>query len=364
MAVQQDLVFALVVVLRLGVPLFIPRFPLPALLASLVVDGIDQTIFQWFDVTSVLGEYQNYDKALDVYYLVIAYTATMRNWHDDVAFRIGRLLWYWRLVGTVAFEFSGWGPLLLIFPNTFEYFVIAYEAIRTRWRPTRLSDRQLIALAAAIWVIVKLPQETWIHVLHLDVTDESAAHPVLAVLVLATLVAVVVAVVGVARRRVPPPDWRFAVDVDAHQARKRPDNRPEGGGTLLRTTAEKAALTSMVVVIFGHILPSTAGAGALALGVCVVVALNAGVTELLEWRRLVPLSVVARFALEVVINAMIFEALVLLRGAVVVDRLTALFLLVLLSLVITLYDHFRAVSYGIAVDPPGASTTTSVSTAC
>ncbi len=363
MTVEQQAVFAVVVVLRLGIPLFIPRFPLPALLACLVVDGIDQTIFQWFHVTAVLDEYQSYDKALDVYYLVIAYTATMRNWHDGVAFRIGQALWYWRLIGTVAFEYSGWSPLLLIFPNAFEYFVIAYEGIRTRWRPTRLSDRQLIYLAGGIVVFVKIPQETWIHVLQLDVTDEIAAHPVLAVLVFAAAAIALAGTVAAGRSRVPPPDWRFTVVVDRHQARKRPDTRPEGLRTLLWTTGEKAALITMVVLIFGHILPTTAGGGALTLGVCVTVALNAGVTEWLEERRMVPQPLHWRFAVGVVINAVIFEALILLRPAVSVDRVSALFLLFLLSLIITLYDHCRAVSYGIPVDAPGERTATAVSPA-
>lgn len=363
MTTEQTIVFAAVVVLRLGVPLFIPRFPLPALIASLVVDGIDQTIFQWFDVQAVLGEYQSYDKALDVYYLAIAYCATLRNWHDPVAFRIGQALWYWRLVGVVAFEYAGWAPLLLIFPNAFEYYVIAYEGIRTRWRPTRLSDRQLYALAIGIVVVIKLPQETWIHVLKLDVTDEVAAHPVLAIFIVVAAGLALVAVISQARTKVPPPDWAFTVDVDAHQARKRPDNRPKGWRSFAEATGEKAVLTSLVVVIFGHILPTTAGAGALALGVCVVVLLNAGVTQVLEERRMVPSTLPARFGVEIIVNAIIFEALVLLRPAVDVDRVSAVFLLGLLTLIITFYDQFRAVSYGIVSDEPAVRTDTSVSPA-
>jgi hypothetical protein len=68
----QHLVFAGVVFARLAVPLFIPRFPLPTILLVLVIDGVDQTIFQAADMASVLANYQSYDKALDIYYLVIA----------------------------------------------------------------------------------------------------------------------------------------------------------------------------------------------------------------------------------------------------------------------------------------------------
>ena len=72
-------IFVAVVAARVLVPLAIPRYPLPAMLAALVIDGIDQTIFQTFTTLDLSG-YQAYDKALDVYYLSIAYIATMRNW--------------------------------------------------------------------------------------------------------------------------------------------------------------------------------------------------------------------------------------------------------------------------------------------
>ena len=48
--------------------------------------------------------YQTYDKALDVYYLAIAYISTMRNWRDPVAFRSARFLYLYRLVGVTLFE--------------------------------------------------------------------------------------------------------------------------------------------------------------------------------------------------------------------------------------------------------------------
>ena len=66
---------------------------------------------------------------------------------------------------------------MLIFPNTFEYFFIAYEVVRTRRDPRRYALRFWIWVAAVIWVVVKLPQEWWIHVAQLDFTDELAAHP-------------------------------------------------------------------------------------------------------------------------------------------------------------------------------------------
>ncbi|MGD9714583.1 MAG: hypothetical protein AB7V46_21375, partial [Thermomicrobiales bacterium] len=115
----MDLViFAIVVGLRIVVPLFIPRFPLPAIIVAMVIDAADQTIFQ--KTTDLdLTNYQSYDKALDIFYLAIAYLSTMRNWRNRVAFETSRFLWYYRLLGVVLFELTHTRSLLLIFPNTF-----------------------------------------------------------------------------------------------------------------------------------------------------------------------------------------------------------------------------------------------------
>jgi hypothetical protein len=123
-----------------------PPVSLPAVVTALILDGVDQTIFQslGFDPPG----YQGYDKAMDVYYLAIAYLSTMRNWTSLPAVRVARFLYFYRLVGVVAFELSGWRPLLLIFPNTFEYFFIAYEVVRLFWNPARVSMR-LVALGIA-----------------------------------------------------------------------------------------------------------------------------------------------------------------------------------------------------------------------
>ena len=152
MDIGTTVVFVAVVGARFVVPLFIPRFPLPAILAALVLDGIDQTIFQTFGYDP--PGYQSYDKAMDVYYLSIAYLATLRNWTDGGALVVARFLFFYRLVGVVAFEATDWRPLLLIFPNTFEYFFIAYEVVRLRWNPTRGSTRFWVLTAAAIWIFV------------------------------------------------------------------------------------------------------------------------------------------------------------------------------------------------------------------
>ena len=62
--------------------------------------------------------------------------------------------------------------VLLIFPNTFEYFFIAYELWRTRWStPGRSPSAPGSSPRRSIWIFIKLPQEYWLHVAELDVTD-------------------------------------------------------------------------------------------------------------------------------------------------------------------------------------------------
>src|SRR4051812_1913053 len=175
MTAAATVVFLAVVGARFLVPLLIPRYPLPAIIAALILDAADQTIFQSFGFDP--PGYQGYDKAMDVYYLAIAYLSTMRNWTSYPAVQVARFLYFYRLIGVVAFELTDWRPLLLIFPNTFEYFFIAYEAYRLFWNPARVSKRAWVIVAAVIWIFVKLPQEWWIHIAQLDVTDTIAEVP-------------------------------------------------------------------------------------------------------------------------------------------------------------------------------------------
>src|SRR5690625_3752604 len=96
-------VLLLIVSTRLAIPLFIPRYPLPAIIVALVLDGIDGGILAHFSTMSV-DSYQSFDKALDIYYLTIAYLSTLRNWTQLDAVNVGRFLLYFRLVGVLLFE--------------------------------------------------------------------------------------------------------------------------------------------------------------------------------------------------------------------------------------------------------------------
>ncbi|WP_127506868.1 hypothetical protein [Actinoplanes solisilvae] len=340
------IVFVAVVGARFLVPLLIPFFPLPAILASLVLDGVDQTIFQAFGHDP--PQYQGYDKAMDVYYLAVAYLSTMRNWTSRPAVQVARFLYFYRLVGVVAFELADWRPLLLIFPNTFEYFFIAYEVIRLRWDPARIRLRTWIIIAATIWIVVKLPQEWWIHVAKLDVTDLMAEHGWILPTLLAVLALAAALFYFLVVPRLPAPawPWRFAADplpenIDEAAERDRwvaANSRLWSTGTL-----EKVVLMGLLWVIYAEVLPEgQAGTTQLFLGVAVFVVINAAISLFIARRTRSFESALAAFAVRALINVgLILVASWLVGGTL--QRGNAIFFVLLLSLITLLDDRFRPV---------------------
>ena len=97
--------------------------------------------------------------------------------------------------------------MLLLFPNTFEYFFIAYEIVRLRYEPSRFSARFWLLVAAGMWIFVKLPQEYWIHIAKLDFTDTVRDYPAFGVAVVVALVVAAFVLVCVVFPRLPAPDW-------------------------------------------------------------------------------------------------------------------------------------------------------------
>ncbi|HZC13170.1 MAG TPA: hypothetical protein VE270_04030, partial [Thermoleophilaceae bacterium] len=274
-----------IVLARLLIPLLIPRVPL-VIIVALVIDSADQDLLKLFTEvdTSANGPYQNWDKALDIWYLSIAYLAALRNWTSDSAFRIAQFLLYYRLLGAALFELSGARAMLLLFPNTFEYFFILYEIVRLRREPSRFSARFWLLAAAGLWVFVKLPQEYWIHVAKLAFTDTFNDYPAFAVAVVAGLLLAALVLIFVVLPRLPAADWgwRFATDrlpsslVGAHARFAR---RLESGRVLTREAFEEVLLLSLLGVIFASILPSVnATPLQVAVGVTAIVLANAAIS--------------------------------------------------------------------------------------
>jgi hypothetical protein len=360
------LVFWLVAAARFLLPLTIPRYPLPGILASLVLDAADQTIFQQFPGLNLEG-YQGYDKALDIYYLTIAYIATLRNWENLFALRVSRFLFYWRLAGVAFFELTHLRPLLLIFPNTFEYFFIFYEAYGLRWNPAGMSRRLVIGAAAFIWIVIKLPQEYWIHIAQLDTTDwikttlfgvpvDTAWGEIVQrwPLVFVGVLAVGVLILFAARsllRRLPPADRALTFSADAYRPaftieQVRNAVTSEARHVVDAALVEKTILIGLVSLCFAQVLPGVSATGLqLASGVGLVVLLNTVLSHWLARRGFGVAFTLGQFIVLALVNLVAILAYSALqsRFAQPVRFANVLFFVLLLALLVTLFDHYRQV---------------------
>ena len=344
-------IFVLVVVGRLLLPLLIFRFPIVGIMICLVLDGIDQTIFQKYTDLDLSG-YQSYDKALDVYYLSLAYIATMRNWVNPGAWGVGAFLFFYRLAGVFVFEVSGatHRVLLLIFPNTFEYFFICYEAIRSRWDPARISRHFWIWAAALIWVFIKLPQEYWIHVAKLDVTDTIRDYPVQSVLVFLALAGLLVAAYFVGRTRAKPADhsWQIAAPPlpdEMDELKERQAFRIAHGRVFDWWLLEKIVLIALVCSIFVQILPGLeVTALQVTAAVAVLVIVNSFVSLFTARRGWGVQSALWTFVILAVFNvAFVGVAEWLLGAGDDFESADGTFFILLLTLIVSTYDRYRPV---------------------
>jgi hypothetical protein len=353
-----------VIASRFLVPLLIPLWPLPAMVVCLVIDAVDQTVFQALAPDADLAWYQGYDKALDIYYLGIAYLSTLRNWTNMAAFRVSRFLYYYRLVGATLFEATGLRWLLLVFPNTFEYFFDAIEAIRVRWDPRRVTAGLVVGIAAFIWIVIKLPQEWWIHVAELDVTDfvqerifgvpagtswidTFAANWSIVIAFVVVVVLLIVIAWWAITRKLPPADRPVTFHADARQppldpAAVRAADSAIAGRLWAVATFEKVVFLVLVTAIFGMMLDLRVPPVSLAVAVVIVVVLTTAISHWLTRRGSTPEGAIRRSLLTVVVVGVVVLGLTIVtplpggQGALAMT----LFFVVLISVLVTMYDRF------------------------
>jgi hypothetical protein len=367
MGTTEWIVVVLVVGGRLILPLFIPYFPVPALLACLILDSVDQSIFQQFPAIPLDG-YQSYDKALDVYYLSVAYLSTLRNWTNQGAFRMSQFLYYYRMIGVIGFELTQVRAVLFIFPNTFEYFFLFVELVRLGWNTSRMGKWTVILAAAGIWIFIKLPQEWWIHIAQLDMTDfikESlfgvdatdswatavANRPWVLIAAIAFFAVLAAIVYWIITRKAPKFDHKahIAADPLPPELRGAEPYRKAKARIFGWALREKVALTAIICVIFGLMLTGgTANPLRIVVGVAIFTVINAAVSHWMarrgrSWRLLA-----GELATMLVVNLVIVLVLEALdrwlgvRSARTPFGMT-LFFSYLLTLVIVLYDRYRTV---------------------
>ena len=147
----------------------------------------------------------------------------------------------------LLFELLDSRAMLLLFPNTFEFFFIVYEVIRAALRALARSAAPLARDRGGLWVFVKLPRSTGsisrsaTSPRPCRTTRGSASLCALFVLALVAVFAVRRPAAAARARR----GWRIAADplpaslADAHA---RHAHRLHRGGVLWAELAEKVAL--------------------------------------------------------------------------------------------------------------------------
>jgi hypothetical protein len=360
MGPHDFIIFFLVVGARFIVPLFIPRFPLPAILLAMIIDAADQTIFQKF--TNIpLDSYQNYDKALDIYYLAIAYLSTFKNWKNIYGFRVSRFLFYYRMIGDALFQITDIRALLFIFPNTFEYFFDFYEGVATRYDPKRLTKKFLIGAAAFIWIFIKLPQEWWIHIAQLDTTDFIKTkffhvsvdttfaqifqmYPLLLPLIGLFLIGLGILIWWIFKK-LPKADWKFRIEPKIPPLPKASAVRK-----YLRVSdiidyqfIEKLVFVGIVAIIFAQIFPNlNATLFQIVAGVSIVVIGNALVNYFLISKNRIHKSLGTNFVASLALNlliAAIYAKLIVSSGNMMGYILVFMFAYII-TIITVLYDRY------------------------
>lgn len=251
------------------------------------------------------------------------------------------------------FELTQTRALLLIFPNTFEYFFVFYEAVRMKWNPRLLTKEKILLTAALIWIFVKLPQEYWIHIAEMDTTDWIRANPS-NVLILIGWVAIMIGIAWWLLRDFPPmrPGFSVAADhvtfrFDGPQAAYIKDNYTSKrffDDFINKELIEKIVLVSLLSIIFAQILPGVrADDIQIAAGVSILIIINTELSQWLARRGTHWKSILREFIVMSIVNlTLVFSFdLFLARHAGSIVLLDTLFFTLLLTLNVTLYDRFR-----------------------
>ncbi len=156
--------------LRLVIPLFIFKWPLWGTLASSLIDLKDWSLMNFGQPSDYIF-YQNWDKAMDIYYLTFAFITTY-GWKDKTIKQIAQILFVYRLIGVIIFWLSQKSIFLFIFPNFFESFFIFYMLYVFIFKKYEIliSWSTVLILTFAV-VIPKIIIEYFLHVIHKQIWE-------------------------------------------------------------------------------------------------------------------------------------------------------------------------------------------------
>jgi hypothetical protein len=166
---------AIVIALRLVVPLLILRKPLLGGVAAMVLDALDVVLIEAIGLGGFGNHYAALDKGLDSYYLTLELIVALR-WTSAWTRVPATVLYVYRGIGVILFEATGARVLLFVFPNLFENWWL-YCVIVASFAPA-LYPRSVrsVAMPMVLLLIPKMGQEYLLHYAEAEPWDFTKTH--------------------------------------------------------------------------------------------------------------------------------------------------------------------------------------------
>jgi len=159
-----------VLAIRLLGPLLIFPYPLlGSLLSEFVFDASDVILWDAFGSLRYI-DYTAWDKAMDMYQLVIQ-AIVVWGWQHPNARKTGLWLFGYRLAGFLLYEVTKLRIFFLIFPNIFVLYFITYLVCAKLGKKAWFDSGRTVALILVVLFLLKMPQEYILHYLEIPTWD-------------------------------------------------------------------------------------------------------------------------------------------------------------------------------------------------
>tara|TARA_A100001037_G_scaffold58428_1_gene50567 strand:+ start:722 stop:1336 length:615 start_codon:yes stop_codon:yes gene_type:complete len=145
--------------IRIAGSLPVLRWAFAGALIAIVVDFSDLFWMGFLDLGG-LKNYQSFDKFADLVYM-FAFIWVANKWTGSDR-SIALWLFGFRMIGLVAFEITEARPVLLMFPNVFEFWFV-FVALRKHYYPRYEMTRDSVIRWFAAISVLKLGQEWVLH---------------------------------------------------------------------------------------------------------------------------------------------------------------------------------------------------------
>jgi hypothetical protein len=160
---RDVIALALIVAVRVLVPLLVLRWPFWGALLCIAGDAFDTIVIDLLRAEPFGNSYHAADKLFDTYYLSIEVWVAFRRWVDALARRTALTLYVLRLAAAILFELTHTRQLFLVGANIFENFYI-YVAGRLELDSSyRIANVRRLALILLFVGAPKLLQEYVMH---------------------------------------------------------------------------------------------------------------------------------------------------------------------------------------------------------